>query len=366
MSVLTQNLQTIPKAELHVHLRGMIQPKTVLELINKYGRVKPWFRAPARHLEIFNRYPNIAECMHRSHWDTHTVERFFRFSTFEQFLATWCFTGYLIHDIDDLYLLAIGALEYLKHEHVIYAEITVSPSEYLSGNLKFVNIVDTLHKAGTESSVHVQWIFDLVRDNGPNRIDSLLDELLQNRTDSIVGITLGGTEHRFPPAQFKDTYGKARRQGLHLTVHAGESMGPESIWDALTVLRVERIGHGVTSVDDPNLVTYIAEHGIPLEICPTSNIRTGLFPSLETHPITHLYKSGVPLTINSDDPAFFGTTITEEYLRLLKIGFTQGDVMQLIQNGFRYSFLPVDQSASYIRTVEKRISDLSRSDGRER
>ena len=344
---MTDYLHRIPMAELHVHLRGMLQPDVFMELMMKHGKSRPWLRAPARHREIFNRCSNIADFIRRTDWNDGTIESLFRFRTFDQFLATWCFTGYLIRDIDDFTLLVHGALDYLNNENVTYAEITVSPSEYLSDEVCLPELIEILDSVSSQSPVHVQWIFDLVRDNGPKRTGLLLNDIMENHANSIVGITLGGTEHRFPPAQYKDIYREAGRKGLRLTVHAGESLGPESVWDAIKLLGVDRIGHGVRAVEDPELMNYLAEHQIPLEICPTSNICTGLYDSYEEHPMKMLFDHGIPITVNSDDPAFFKTTVHTELFYASSVGFSGRDLLQIVMNGFRYAFIDDELKQSY-------------------
>jgi adenosine deaminase len=198
----------------------------------------------------------------------------------------------------------------------------------------------------------VQWIPDLVRDFGPEATLAMLEELIAAGSPAIVGITLGGSEHLFPPAQFAKVYDKAREHGLRLTIHAGEALGPQSVRDALG-LGVERIGHGVRAIEDPALVAYLAEKGVPLEVCPTSNLRTGIYPSYEAHPVRVFYESGVPITINTDDPTFFRTTLVDEYLHLQALGLGEDAIYNMIRNGFMYAFLAQDEIDAYLKLLEQ-------------
>ena len=141
-----------------------------------------------------------------------------------------------------------------------------------------------------------------------------------------------------PPAPFRRAFEIAREAGLRTTVHAGEALGPESVWDALRILEVERVGHGVRAAEDPALVRTLAERGIPLEVCPTSNIRTGVYWTLAEHPVLNLFESGVPITINTDDPTFFGVTLAGELAGLRQIGFSWPQIGELADNAFRFAF----------------------------
>ena len=162
----------------------------------------------------------------------------------------------------------------------------------------------------------------------------VLEDLLRCRPRGLVGITLGGSEHEFPPARFEQLYATAREHGLRLSVHAGEALGPQSVWDALRILGAERIGHGIRSIEDPELVAHLAEQGVPLEVCPTSNIRTGVCRDYPDHPLPSLLKAGVPVTLNTDDPTFFRTTLVDECLHARDMGISEADIIAISANGF--------------------------------
>jgi adenosine deaminase len=162
--------------------------------------------------------------------------------------------------------------------------------------------------------------------------------------DGVVALGLGGLEVDYPPEWFAKWFDQARAAGLHSIPHAGETGGPASVWGAIRALGAERIGHGVRAIEDPELMAYLAEKQIPLEICPTSNVRLGVYPSLEDHPFPRLYKAGIPLTINSDDPPLFNTTLNDE-VALLSSAFhyDQNTINELLLNGVRYSFLQTER-----------------------
>jgi len=348
-----RDLSCIPKSELHLHLRGAMPLKVFLDLIRRHPTERVISSASEAHRHLFHRYANIDNfCAIRSP-TSEDVRALFRYQTFEQFLATWTFTGYFVRDKDDFRRLVQGVVHSLREQAVVYAEITVSIIEYLQMGIALVDIADCLTEGCQVPGIRVQWIVDLVRDTGPEKAHCLLRDIIALRCPVIIGITLGGSEHLFPPAAFRDVYADARDRGLCLTVHAGEALGPASIWDAIRLLGVQRVGHGVRAVEDPVLVAYLAEHEIPLEVCLTSNIRTGIYPSYDAHPVLALLNAGVPITINSDDPAFFDTQLTQELTILSNLGLDETRVRRIIENGFRYAFLPPGQIQAYLDSVDR-------------
>jgi len=186
-------------------------------------------------------------------------------------------------------------------------------------------------------------VADLVRDSGPERASVTLSEVSEVRSLGVVGIGLGGSEQEFPPEPFEEAYEEARKLGFHTTAHAGEAAGVESIWGAIRNLHVDRIGHGTRAEEDESLLAYLTEHQIPLEMCPISNVRTGVVRSLEEHPVRRYFERGISVTINTDDPKMFGSCLSEEY-RLLeeKLGFSRDEIRTLILNAVQSAWLPKD------------------------
>ena len=343
-------LRQAPKAELHVHLRGAMPAEFFGGLISKYGPRQALRNAPPRHLDAFQRCDNIQPFLASPKRER--VHELFRYHSFDQFLATYLFTSYFVRDIVDFRDLIAAVRGSLEKQNIVYAEITVSVFEYLDQGIALKDLLAVLDEAAAGPGVRVQWIADLVRNLGPAKVVELLRDILQKRPTSLAGITLGGSEHKFPPAQFAALYRLASGHGLRLSVHAGEALGPASVWDAIRVLQVDRIGHGVRAIEDSSLVTYLAENQIPLEVCPTSNLRTGVFPSYEAHPLKALYDAGVPLSVNTDDPTFFVTTLTEEYRHAHQMGLDEHAVLSIMKNGFQQAFLPKADRVRYVERLE--------------
>jgi adenosine deaminase/aminodeoxyfutalosine deaminase len=296
----------LPKAELHLHLEGSVEPETLHEL------------DPATPVEEFR--------------------ALYRYADFDEFLKAFAEAGKLLRTPADYALIARRLLARLAAENVRYAEITLAVGMVLWKGHEFAPIFDAVSEAAAASPVEVRWILDAVRQFGPEpagRVAALAAE----RTDrGVVAFGLGGSEERGPAYWFGDAAACARLAGLHLTVHAGETAGPESVWAALR-LGAARIGHGIRAIEDPALVAHLREHRIPLEICITSNLVTGVVARLEDHPVRRLYDAGVPIVLNTDDPAMFGCTLTGEYqLAARAFGFTEAELRGIAENGFRYAF----------------------------
>jgi adenosine deaminase/aminodeoxyfutalosine deaminase len=202
----------------------------------------------------------------------------------------------------------------------------------------FGPIFDAIRTAAAESPVQTRWILDAVRQFGTDHVMRVAQLAVERREQGVVAFGIGGSESRGPAELFTDAFAYARSEGLHVVAHAGESMGPESIWAALA-LGAERIGHGIAASCDEKLMAHLREHDIPLEICVTSNLVTGVVKSLEEHPVRRLYDAGVPITLNTDDPAMFRCTLEGEYrLAAERFGFTETELRKIAENGFRYAF----------------------------
>jgi adenosine deaminase len=323
-----------PDAELHVHLRGAMPPAYFAKLLAKRTVAEALAHAPERHLEFFRRNPNIRAFLEAQQ----PPEALFRFEGFEGFLASYLFSGYFIRDAGDFRGLLSAVRERLADDGIAYAEVTVSIPEYRMHGIPLEALGEALSEEAKREPPRLRWIVDLVRNLGVEAADDLLRQLLAKPPEGWVGITLGGSEHLFPPAPFAGVYGRARAAGLRLTVHAGEAAGPESVWDAIQALRVDRIGHGVRSIEDPRLVAELAERQIPLEVCLTSNVRTGVYPSFDAHPLVQLVEAGVAVTLNTDDPAFFGTSLEHEFTRGAELGLTRAQLDAVAGNARLYAF----------------------------
>jgi aminodeoxyfutalosine deaminase len=299
-------LLELPKAELHLHLEGSVEPETLREL------------DPATPLEEFR--------------------ALYQYADFDSFLRAFGVVGKRLRGPDDYALITRRLLESLARQNVRYAEIIVAAGVVLWKEQDFAPIFDAICAAAAESPVRVRWILDAVRQFGPEHAMQVA-ELAAERIDrGVIAFGIGGSEERGPAKWFGEVFRFARGAGLRLTAHAGESMGPESIWDALE-LGAERIGHGIAAARDEALMRHLRERDIPLEVCISSNLVTGVVARIEDHPVRRLYDAGVPIVLNSDDPAMFRCSLTGEYaLAATHFGFTREELEGLAENGFRYAF----------------------------
>ena len=329
-------LEMLPKAELHLHLRGAIPPEYLAAQMRRHPPATAVASAPRLQQEWMFRQPNVRRAI-KAPDPLAATDRLFRFATFEEFLAAYLFTSFFVRDIDDFRHLVLAVVANLRRQNIVYAEVTVSLPEYVQQGIPLEDLLAVLGEV-PDRGLRVRWIVDPVRTLGPAAAERLLERVLELRPPSVVGLTLGGAEHLFPPAPFRRLYEIARGAGLGTTVHAGEALGPESVWDALRVLEVERVGHGVRASEDPRLVRALAERGIPLEVCPTSNIRTGVYGSLAEHPVRQLFESGVRIAISTDDPTFFGVSLVGELAGLRRLGFSWDEIAGLADNAFRFAF----------------------------
>ena len=334
MSNKIELIKTTPKAELHLHLRGAIPVSVFTSLLNKYTSNS----IPDRVKDIFSKYNNILPFLKNKQWSENEVSKLFVFNDFENFLHTYWFTSFFVKEREDLRKLIKGVTEDLIKQNVVYSEITISVREYLDQGLTLEDIKFSIEETLEFKDIKIMWIVDLVKDFGVESAERLIKEIIKLDIKNLIGITLGGNEIKFPLHMFKGVYETAKEKGLRLSVHAGEACGPENIWAAIKKLKSDRIGHGVRAIEDDSLVDYLAENQIPLEVCVTSNIKTGVYPSYEEHPIKKLYDRGVAITLNSDDPTFFNTNLNNELMLLYELGFSQEEILNIIKNGFKYSF----------------------------
>jgi len=295
-----------PRAELHIHLDGSVEPETLLEID-----------------------PSLTP---------EEIAARTAYTDFVGFIQSFVWVNQRLRTPEDYARVARRLFEQLQAQGVTYAEVTLSAGVILWKQLPFAPIYDALLREGARSRVKVLWILDAVRQFGPEPAKPVFDLAAERVGDGVVAIGLGGDEERGPALLFKDLYSEARDRGLRLTCHAGEIAGPRSVWEALDI-GSERIGHGIRSIDDPALVEHLATKKIPLEICLSSNLRTGAVKSLAEHPVKRLHDAGVPIILNTDDPAMFDCTLTSEYqLAAREFGFTEEELAAISENSLRYSF----------------------------
>ena len=282
----------LPKAELHVHHVGSARPETVAALA-------------ARHPDAG--VPTELDAL----------REFFTFTDFGHFIEVYLAVVDLLRTPEDIRLLTYEVIEGLAAQRVRYAELTMTPYTSVMRGIPIEAyteaIEDARMAAERDQGVAVRWIYDIPGESGVPAADATLRYAVDHAPDALVAFGLGGPEIGVPRAQFAPHFQRARAAGLHSVPHAGESSGPETIWSAIRDLGAERIGHGIRAIDDPALVAHLAERRIPLEISPTSNLATRVVKNIEDHPIKALRDAGVVVTVNSDDPPMFGTTLGREY-----------------------------------------------------
>jgi len=309
--------ERLPKVELHLHLEGAIRLPALWTLIQKYGGDPD--------------VPDLPALRQRS-----------AYRDFPHFLDVWNWKNRYVRETEDFTLIAEAVAQDLARQSVRYVEAFYSPSDFAYHGLSAQEITLAIRR-GLERvpDVEVSLIADLVRNRGPVHGMRNLEEIAEVREAGVIGIGIGGAEHSFPPEPFGPVYERARALGLHTTAHAGEAAGAESVWGAVRVLRAERIGHGTRAEEDPALIGYLAERQIPLEMCPLSNVRTGVVPSLAQHAVRRYVEAGLLVTVNTDDPKMFGNCLAEEYAGLESVlGLSRDSVHEILLNGIRGSWLP--------------------------
>lgn len=324
-----QYLQAVPKAELHVHLEGAICPETLMTLAQRNN-----VALPVTTLE--------------------EARAWFTFSDFTHFVEIFMAISRCLKTVEDYELIAYEFGAEMARQHVRYAEVTfsVSTHEYalhVPHDRYFTGLQQGRARAKAEFGVEIAWVYDIVRaiedtTESRRRADYTTAVALEDKREGVVALGLGGDEVGYPPELFARWFEKALSEGLHSTPHAGETVGPVSVWGALKTLGAERIGHGVRSIEDASLVSYLAQQQIPLEICPHSNIRLGVYANLAEHPLPRLYAAGVPISVNSDDPPMFHTTLNENVATLHDpFQLSLDTIDDILLNGVRHSFMPTEQ-----------------------
>jgi aminodeoxyfutalosine deaminase len=324
----------LPKAELHVHHVGSASPRIVSELAARHPGTVPT--------------------------DLDALKEFFAFRDFAHFVEVYLAVVALVKSPEDIRLLTYEvAREMAEEQHIRYAELTCTPYTSVRPHEEGVGmpieayteaIEDARVAAEREFGLVLRWIYDVPGEAGIPSADSTLGYALDHGPEALVAFGLGGPEIGVPRSWFQPHFEAARAAGLHSVPHAGETTGPETVWDSLRLLGAERIGHGTSSAQDPTLLAHLAETGIPLEVCPSSNVATRAVASLEEHPLRAFVDAGVTVTINSDDPPMFGTTLNREYeiaAQLLELD--DSGVADLARAAVVSSFAP--------ETVKDRILD---------
>jgi aminodeoxyfutalosine deaminase len=325
-------VRRLPKAELHLHLEGTVTPETLVELSERH---------PAGRL---------------------TLEQacaLYRYVDFTGFLMAFKAITERLLTADDYELITWRMTQALAAQGVVHAEVYVSVGVvYYWRRIEFEPLFAGMERARLRAErdlgITILWIFDAVRHFGVEEAARVFHKAAEMRREyaSIIGIGIGGDERRIGAEPFRVLYAEARDAGLRLTAHAGETVGPESIWGALNI-GAERIGHGLSAQYDAELTEVLAERQVPIEICITSNVRTGSCASLPEHPVRRYFDSGLMITLNSDDPTLFGSDLSGEYqLAEREFQFTPEQLRELASNSIEASFLPPDRKVAVLRAIE--------------
>ena len=314
---LSRFIAGLPKAELHVHHVGSASPRIVSELAARHPGVVPS--------------------------DPEELRRFYEFRDFAHFIEVYLAVVDLIRTAEDVRLLTYEVAREMTTQQIRYAELTCTPYTSVIRGIPIEAFTEAIEDARVAAErdfgLVLRWIYDIPGEAGVPAADATLDYALNHRTDALIGFGLGGPEVGVPRPQFQPHFDAARAAGLRSVPHAGETTGPETIWDALQLLGAERIGHGTTAVDDPDLLTHLAEHAIPLEVCPSSNVATRAVAALADHPIVAFRDAGVTVSVNSDDPPMFGTSLNREYeIAADLLGLDEAGVAELARAAARSSF----------------------------
>jgi adenosine deaminase len=322
----------MPKVELHLHLEGAFTLGTLFQLVQKYGGD-----------------PSVEE--------PEDLRSRFIYRDFSQFIETWIWKNQFFRSGEDFELSAYETLIGLRKQNILYVEAFYSPWDFEGNGISMEEVTEAVisgcERASRDCGIGWSLIADINREHGPAAGMSRLRQMKEFRHRGVIGIGLGGREKEFPAGPFEGVYREAARTGLFCTAHAGEADGPSSVRAVLERLHVRRIGHGVRAVEDPALVEMLRELQIPLEVCITSNVMTGAVRSLKEHPVRRLFDAGAKITINTDDPAMFGCTLSGEFVLLLhEFGFAPSEIKALCLNAVEATALESDRKAGLINAFE--------------
>jgi len=311
-------LKEMPKVELHLHMEACISKETVASMLDKNG----------------------------VEYDPEELKKLYQFSNLGEFIKLFLFIIDSIKTPDDFELIFRNLREYCDANSIRYAEVFLAPSRMVQNGLDFNEIAQTLDRLSSEcrreGGPTIQYLFDVSRTFGVENASKNLQRILGAKADNIIGIGLGGAELMGPAREFGDVFAQARAAGLKCVAHAGEDDGPWSVRDAVEILKAQRIGHGISAIQDPSLIELLKDKQVPIEICLTSNIFTGKYVRREQdHPVRRYYDEGLVCTVNTDDPEIFDVNLTQEYFKFYKyLDFTVTEMVDLNRQGVYSSFLP--------------------------
>jgi adenosine deaminase/aminodeoxyfutalosine deaminase len=341
-------IAALPKAELHLHLEGTVDPATLAELSRRHPTPLPTDN---------NRY-NV-----EGSGDVLTeadVEQLYSYRDFQGFMLAFKAVTERLRTPEDYELVTYRLMQKLARQNVLHAEVYVSVGVIHWRGQEFEPLFEGLERGRRrgeqEFGVSLLWIFDAVRHFGVEAAEKVFDLAARLRDRNVVGIGIGGIERQGPAESFRELYRKAASQGLRLTAHAGETEGPESIWAAINI-GAERIGHALSATRDPELIEVLAHKQIPLEVCISSNLRTRVCTGVRQHPVKQFFDNGLMVTLNSDDPEMFQTSLNHEYeLARQEFEFSEDHLRELARNSFEASFLPPANKLEFLQRLDALVS----------
>jgi aminodeoxyfutalosine deaminase len=329
----------LPKAELHIHLEGAIEPATLVELAARHGVT----------LTAEDTAPRYAP------------------GSFDQFIENFIWITSFLRGPKDYALIAQRFAESLQRQNVLYAEVTLSIGVMIRRNQDpAANFAALREAAASVPGVTMKYIFDAVRQWGTAPAMEVARIAVEQRSPDIVAYGIGGDELGLPTVELRPVYEYVASHGLHRLIHAGEIGGPEIVRESIEILGCERIDHGISVMRDERAMDLVAARNIPLDICPTSNLRTGALArqlgranaGYEQHPLIPFFRRGIPVTISSDDPAMFETTLSDEYRHMHRMGMTPVEILQLAEAGFQHSFLPPEEKRAMLDKFHSGVAAL--------
>ncbi len=326
-------IERVIKAEIHLHIEGCIQLDTLWKLYQK------------NNVEIEG--VSSKEDLSKLYY----IESLDEFISFFLNVLQKC-----VCKVEDLKYYFVDLKDYLERNNVRYAELFFSPSRLLLDGANYADIADILDEGATELAAqgyNCQFLIDVSRSFGPQNAMRNLDHVLSHPRSAIIGIGLGGAEKVGPASKYQEVFAKAKKHNLHCVAHAGEDVGSQSIWDSIDLLNAERIGHGLSAMEDPKLRNELRQRQIPLEICLTSNLFTKRFVSKAAdHPVRLFYDEGIPLTINSDDPMLFYSELCHEYHVLVEdCGFEVVELLRIMENNVMMSFMAEERKQCFVQNI---------------
>lgn len=344
---LDQFIERMPKLELHVHLEGTIQPSTLLDLARRHGSSLPAS-------------------------DVAGLAEWYRYRDFPHFIDIWLAINSCLRDGADFARITRELGQSAADQNVHYLQVSFVPSTHFRfKGMPYDEVWGGIRKGADwteqELGVRMQFVPDFPRSlrmGNDGSVEATTEWAIAHREEGVVALGLGGYEVGNPPELFGEAFTQARANGLRSWPHAGETEGPASIWGALNALGADRIAHGIRAVEDSALLAHLAENRIGCDVCPTSNVQLGVYRTMDEHPIRSLIDAGVPVTVNSDDPPMFGTSLTGEFRALARVhGFSAAELAALVRTSVEVSFLDEGEKAALRETVERQLQRAADESG---